>query len=665
MSAQESKLALFILLPDFQAPANHRRQRFPPLGPALVAACAAPLGLRFKAVDLLVEQETLITPSEAEALEDGARVMSHLAGDEDAEIGAALERCFERLLLTINTTPEFVAISADRGSQLYSAALFSREAKLRWESNVIVGGVITNQLTDLFTRVDTVGPDIVTRANQPADVVSAFECLVDMPRRRRGPPVEPIGAPLARLKTAPKISLAAARPMPDFGIYELDRYRRDPLGVELAADTRYGGQLGTHLTLPYHFTVGCQFACAFCQNGGVLQHKAIDQVVRELATLSERWETQAFIFFNAQTNRIAPQLAQGLIDANVDLRWSDSYRVRPSTVEELELMARGGCASLTVGVESASDIVLKKMVKGHRQKHATAMLETLDQLSILVRVNLLAGFPGETETEFQHTLQWLEHHAPKIDDIAPSAFYLTRESPVGRDPKRFGVRIRGPRTLEGPLRFRKVLDSLEYDVVDGMPWEELEPWLGETEGRLLAAYRNGLPDRRRLSGMPLPLTNVLRCRFESKADIYAAIDEWCPGQPDAQDAGPPVAARLEATAAVSAAVASALRAIPGSALTSVEPSSTLHALLLSDGSYVLFRGRVSRSGLKLGIVFEELVAAHSGAPASGWCELALAPDARLAISGRVALLRADATDPQPCRIELSAAPEVVSVVAHA
>jgi radical SAM superfamily enzyme YgiQ (UPF0313 family) len=117
--------------------------------------------------------------------------------------------------------------------------------------------------------------------------------------------------------------------MPDFSIYDLDRYCRDPLAPELAADAPYAGQLGRTLVLPYHFAFECQFSCAFCQNGGTQENKPVDEVVRDLARLSERWETREFVFFDTQINLLAPALSQALLAAGLDLRWSDSYRVRP------------------------------------------------------------------------------------------------------------------------------------------------------------------------------------------------------------------------------------------------------------------------------------------------------------------------------------------------
>ncbi|MCZ7679065.1 MAG: radical SAM protein [Sandaracinaceae bacterium] len=184
-------------------------------------------------------------------------------------------------------------------------------------------------------------------------------------------------------------------------------------------------------------------------------------------------------------------LSRALIDARIDLRWSDSLRVRPLSPGLLELMARAGCASLTVGVESASERVLKAMVKGHRPEHASEMVREAHACEMLLRVNILTCFPGETQGDLMQTRDWVREHAFAIDDLAPSSFYLTADSPVGRRPERFGVHLRGPRPLDGEQRFRKSPDSLTYDEIDGYTWEEREATLEQSEELVRSAWREG------------------------------------------------------------------------------------------------------------------------------------------------------------------------------
>lgn len=529
---------LLVLMPDYLAPEMHTRQRLAPLGPAVVAACIASERVSVRAVDLLLDQDALAESDDArDAFGSGRRVEAWLRGGVDLGLSALIERTIAHLDPARLGAVDVIALSVDRGSQGGFALALGAELKRRFDAPVVLGGVATQMLRAHVERLGVQGPDVLTRASSPDEIRGVFDLAFELPRARRGPSLEPVDGPVRLARGGRRARSGDGWPMPDFSIYDLSRYRRDPMAPELNADSPYAGQLGASLVLPYHFAFECQFACAFCQNGGTQEHRPIDEVVRDLDTLATRWGTSEFAFFNAQVNLIAPALSRALIDARLDLRWSDSYRVRPSDPGDLELMARAGCASLTVGVESASDRVLKAMVKGHRSEHATALVRDASAVDIMLRVNLLPCYPGESAEDFELTRAWIEEHAARIDDIAPSSFYLTADSPIGRDPARFGIAVRGQRGLVGANKFRKVYDALAYDELDGMTWEEREPLLDASEDALRRAWERGRVGMSNLPPMPPALMIALRRSFSRRADAFAAMRRWLDPRAYAHEAG--------------------------------------------------------------------------------------------------------------------------------
>jgi aryl-alcohol dehydrogenase-like predicted oxidoreductase len=533
---------LLVLPPDFHAPPSNLEQRFPPLGPAVVAAAIAPLGMTARAVDLAALLHRRPPRHDPAPLDDPDALDAHLAGRTDAALGGLVEELFAHLD-PYRSECDVVALSVDRGSQVPVAALLGREIKRRWGCRIIAGGVSTDHLRAVIDRAGAPSIDVLTHASTPEQIRVVFAALLDLPAHRAGPPLNPSTEIVELIRGGlRKAASAAGWPLPDFGIYDLDLYRRPLL------DDRFGGAhpearaLAPHLVLPYHFAFECQFACAFCQTGGNQEAKPVDQVVRELAALAERWGVRDFLFFNAQSNLLAPDLARALLAARLDLRWSDSYRVRPSEPGDLELMARAGCASLTVGVESASDKVLKAMVKGHRAEQATETVREAHRCEILLRVNILTCYPGETEDDLALTCRWLEENAFAIDDLAPSSFYLTADSPIGRNLARHGLVSRGPRALHGVTKFRKSPDSLAYDEVGGLRWEEREPLLAESEERVRRAWLAGRAAVGRPSGFaPAPMLG-LRRRFATKDEMYATLRRW---QGSAALAAPPASLPVE------------------------------------------------------------------------------------------------------------------------
>ncbi|MFT3769688.1 MAG: aldo/keto reductase [Minicystis sp.] len=553
---------LIILPPDFHAPMMQLDHRFAPLGPAVVAAAIAPLHTKCWAVDMAARVHRQPVQSDPAGLDDPAVLDAHLRGETDAALGGLAEELLAHVE-PYRGACDVVAISVDRGSQVPVAALLGREIKRRWGVRIIAGGVAPDHLRAVIERAGVPSIDVVTRASTPDQIRTVFAALLELPRDRVGPPLDPNTEVVQLIRGGLRKAPAAADfPLPDFGIYDLDLYRRPLL------DERRGGAhpearaFGEHLVLPYHFATECQFSCAFCQTGGNQEAKPAEQVVRELAMLAERWNVRDFLFFNAQSNLLAPALSRALLDAKLDLRWSDSYRVRPRDPGDLELMARAGCASLTVGVESASDRVLKAMVKGHRAEQASEMIREAHRCEMLLRVNILTCFPGETAADLDQTCAWLEEHAFAIDDLAPSSFYLTADSPLGRHPERYGIVLRGPRVLRGTTKFRKSPDSLMYDEIGGMTWEEREPMLAESEERARSAWMRGRGALGRSSGFAPATMLGLRRRFATKDDLYATLRRWQTGSetahvvqaPPPAPSAPPDRVRIGATSMVVKAV---------------------------------------------------------------------------------------------------------------
>ena len=71
-------------------------------------------------------------------------------------------------------------------------------------------------------------------------------------------------------------------------------------------------------------------------------------------------------------------------------------------------------------------------------------------------VNLIVGFPHETEQDFLDTVAFVERTRPFVRQFCAMAFNYTAGSPLFNEPARFGLRRCGPR----------------FDVVGGPSWQE-------------------------------------------------------------------------------------------------------------------------------------------------------------------------------------------------
>lgn len=80
-------------------------------------------------------------------------------------------------------------------------------------------------------------------------------------------------------------------------------------------------------------------------------------------------------------------------------------------------MKKAGCGGLTLGMESFSDHVLKLMAKGSTVKESKDMLVRVKEAGMRVEINLIVGFPGETEEDVAETIDFVKQNVGLIDRI--------------------------------------------------------------------------------------------------------------------------------------------------------------------------------------------------------------------------------------------------------
>lgn len=517
ITTHKSYRVLIVLPPDFEAPKDNRAHRFPPQAAALVAASVMPDGIVCRVVDLDQALDTRPFPSGRGLLDDHDRLHEHLRGTPDEEYVALGREMIERVAELAEVDVDAFALSIDRHTQVSASLLLGAELKRKFGHPVILGGANAKVALHRSQELGLRGIDIITTAETPREIRSVFTSLRELAHGRWEIACEPL---LATLATPPD-----EWPIPDFSVYDLELYRRDPYRNENLYRS-YDGSIGRNLVLPYHFSWDCQYACTFCVRGGAQAAKSVERAARDLATLAERFECRSFMLFDAQINLLAHDFAKALINVGANIHWTDSFRVSPRKPKDvLETMAKAGCIGLTFGVESVSDRMLKRMVKGHTAAQATSIIEDAHALGLFTRVNLLPCFPGETRADHEITRDWVKAYARQIDEVVPSSFYLATNSPVLKLTERYGIVVRGTRRMDGDYKFRKNFGSLEYDEIDGYTWEERAETLRPAEVELFESWREGragLPEIRQATQV-----FAVRAAYSTKASCYEAVARWC------------------------------------------------------------------------------------------------------------------------------------------
>lgn len=220
------------------------------------------------------------------------------------------------------------------------------------------------------------------------------------------------------------------------------------------------------LVLPLITAHGCYHGlCAFC-NVGYGAGKGffpmpVEQLVDQITTLQKKYNTRHIFFVDeAIPPRTMRLLSTRLAELGSPVDWCSCARFeKVISAELLQTMARGGCRMLFFGLETASERMVKLMVKGTQGETVSRILKEGTQAGIWNHTFLFFGFPTETMDDAQATVNFLYAHQDVIHSAGLGTFVLERYSPVHLDPARYGV----TRVIEKPERDLAIYFDFELE----------------------------------------------------------------------------------------------------------------------------------------------------------------------------------------------------------
>ena len=180
-------------------------------------------------------------------------------------------------------------------------------------------------------------------------------------------------------------------PLPDFSDFDLSHY------PQLASYT----------------SRSCPFQCGFCAetvSWGKYRKKSAVQVVEELRELYNTYGSQLYLMSDSLLNPIISDLANELLNSDITIYWDGYIRAdkHACKAENAFLWRRGGCYRARLGVESGSANVLELMDKRITPGMIRDAVSNLALAGIKTSTYWLVGYPGETEADFQQTLDLVE-----------------------------------------------------------------------------------------------------------------------------------------------------------------------------------------------------------------------------------------------------------------
>src|SRR5580704_146360 len=261
------------------------------------------------------------------------------------------------------------------------------------------------------------------RQSRPDMQIAVGGCLAQMEReqiRQRAPHVDVVFG-THNLGQAPELLRRAARSGPVVEILDEPLAVTDPTAADQQASA-----LAAVRDLPYAAWVtiqtGCNNSCAFCivpsVRGGEVS-RPIDDLVAEVHTLAGRGVTEVTLLgqnvnsYGRDLTRRRPLFAQllravGAVAGVRRVRFTSPHPkdLRPETIAAMAQTDQV-CNHLHLPLQSGSDATLVAMRRGYTAERYLARLSEARVAipDLAVTTDLIVGFPGETEGDFERTLE--------------------------------------------------------------------------------------------------------------------------------------------------------------------------------------------------------------------------------------------------------------------
>jgi len=206
------------------------------------------------------------------------------------------------------------------------------------------------------------------------------------------------------------------------------------------------------MAIPMVTSRGCPGTCTFCYTkymwGYRWTSRSASKVVEEiehLRRLDPRIGGAIFDddLFAGDVERIQEFCAE-LNEKGLDILWNCEIRARDLKEPLVEIMKRGGCVDMLVGVETGSDRLLANVLKGVKKSDIIEAFRVIHKVGVSGVAMLMVGMPGETIEDFDDTEKLLEEL--KADGYYFSMFLPTPGTEFLQVAKTYG--FKEPQTME-------------------------------------------------------------------------------------------------------------------------------------------------------------------------------------------------------------------------
>lgn len=320
-----------------------------------------------------------------------------------------------------------VGFSITRTNLRFTIELVKEIKRIDQSKIVIFGGpacsitgeiqMVPNGLVDAFVVGE--GEEILIDIMNNTDQTKTFEkipgCIVKK------------GNNFSKLIPREPISELNSIPFPNFNDLDLSRYLSKGLPI-----------LGSR---------GCMNRCSFCNDWIVwpkYRFRSAKNIFEEIMQSVERHNVCDFEFADLALNNNMDEierLCDLIIKQGLVINWGAHFVIKPAIKASFfKKMNDAGCRALRFGIESGSAKILKLMNKPFGIPLIEKTLVLSSEAGIHNLINIITGFPGEGEDEFNETLEFIKRNKDIIHGFGNvSPCYLTPNSMLEKCHEDYGI----------------------------------------------------------------------------------------------------------------------------------------------------------------------------------------------------------------------------------
>jgi len=217
-------------------------------------------------------------------------------------------------------------------------------------------------------------------------------------------------------------------PMPDRDCLPINKYYQEIDGC---------------IATPLIASRGCYGRCSFCSKvSPKFSIQSAERTLAEIEHLNSKYGYTAFSIYDdtiATDKKRLSLLANDLVDRGYKFRCFCRADLLNDKNVCLDLSAMG-VVDVGIGIESGSDYILKKNMKGNTVDINTIAVRNLQEVGVRAKAFLIVGLPGENEDTVKETARWIETAQP--DDIGVSMFQPLPGSDIFKHPEKYDIEFK-------------------------------------------------------------------------------------------------------------------------------------------------------------------------------------------------------------------------------